>query len=149
MDDSFLDLLSKAQSERLDDQRTDFHPSSHPCGPSEASSHSSQVSSEEEELLDTLWRLQGCRIEEQRCEMPSNIKLVTVPAAQQRWQDGEAECVSSDELFDLIFASQVKLLEWPRVLGIEWLSVRGSKGCYVKSWLAAACLEKVGLLADT
>ena len=119
MDDSFLDLLSKAQSERLDDQRTDFHPSSHQCGPTESSFHS-KVSSNDDELLDTLWRLQGCRIEDQRCEMPDGIKMMSAPAAQQRWHDGEGECVSSEELFDLIFASQVKLVG---VLGVECLTV--------------------------
>lgn len=111
MDDCFLDLLSKAQSQRLDDQRSDFHPSSssshHQCGPSDASSRSSQVSSEEDDLFDTLCRLQGCRIEDQRCEMPASGKP---SAAPQRWRDSEVDCVSSEELFDLIFASQVKLL---------------------------------------
>ena len=106
MDESFIDLVSKAQSQRLDDQRTEFRPSSH--APSEATPSFSQVYSEEDELLDTMWRLQGCRLEEQRCEMPAAIKVVVAPATEKNWQDGEAECVSSEELFDLIFASQVR-----------------------------------------
>lgn len=112
MDDSFLDLLSKAQSQRLDDQRSDYQPptaSSRPGAPSDASSRSSQISSEEEDLFDTLWKLQSGRIDEQRCEMPVLSKPDSSSSSKSRsaWRDSE-DCTSSEELFDLIFASQVR-----------------------------------------
>lgn len=103
MDDSFLDLLSKCQGSRLDDQRSDF--------PSPSSDRSSQISNDEDDLFETLQRLQGSRIEEQRCSLPPMIKS-SAPSSRSRWQDGgvEGEALSKDELFDLIFASQVS---WP------------------------------------
>ncbi len=111
MDDSFLDLLSKAQSQRLDDQRSDYQPptaSSRPCVPSDASSRSSQISSEEEDLFDTLWKFQSGRIDEQRCEMPVLSKPDSSSGkSRPAWRDSE-DCTSSEELFDLIFASQVR-----------------------------------------
>jgi len=115
VDDSFLDLLSKAQSQRLDDQRSDYQPlvtntvSSRQYIPSDASSRSSQISSEEDDLFETLWKLQGCRIEEQRCEMPvmgSKAEPSTV-SRPSRWRDSE-DCMSTEDLFDLICASQVR-----------------------------------------
>ena len=90
MDDAFLDLLSKCQGHRLDDQRSDF-PS-----PLQPGDRTSQVSNDEDDLFETLLRLQGARIEEQRCSMP--------PLSKQN----EGESLSSDELFELIFASQVR-----------------------------------------
>lgn len=119
MDENFLELLSKAQSQRLDDQRSDFHPlpsSSRQYIPSDASSRSSQISSEEDDLFDSLWKLQGCRIEEQRCEMPASSKAESSTTSQSRWRDSEG--MSSDELFDLIFASQVRQSERMRERGI-------------------------------
>ena len=100
MDDSFLDLLSKCQGSRLDDQRSDF-PS-----PSSVSDRNSQVSSDEDDLFETLMRLQGSRIDEQRCPLPPAVKAN--PPSRHRWQE-EGEALSRDELFDLIFASQVSL----------------------------------------
>lgn len=110
MDDSFLDLLSKAQSQRLDDQRSDYQPatSARQGIPSDGSSRSSQISSEEEDLFETMWKMQGCRIDEQRCEMPAAIKVESTATTRPRWRDSEGDCMSSDELFDLIFASQVR-----------------------------------------
>jgi len=104
VDESFLDLLSKCQSHRLDDQRTDF-PS-----PMMSSDRSSQASSDDDDLFETLWRLQGSRIDEQRCPLPPASK-VSSPSNRHRWQEpaeGDAP-LSSDELFELIFASQVSV----------------------------------------
>ena len=51
-------------------------------------------------------RLQGSRIEEQRCPLPPAVKSTT--PSRHRWQENvETEAMSRDELFDLIFASQV------------------------------------------
>ena len=107
MDESFLDLISKCQSHRLDDQRSEF-PS--PSSSDRNSSSSSQLSGDDEDLFDTLWRLQGSRIEEQRCPMPamaSPESSNTTSSSRQQWQDNEAD-LSTDELFELIFASQVR-----------------------------------------
>lgn len=101
MDDAFLDLISKCQGHRLDDQRSDF-PS--PLQPGDRSSQTS--SGEEEDLFETLWRLQGSRIDEQRCQFPL-VNKATPPSARQKPSDGEG--VSNDELFELIFASQVRI----------------------------------------
>ena len=100
MDETFLDLISKCQGSRLEDQRSDF--------PSPSSDRSSQASSEEDDLFETLMRLQGSRIEEQRCPLPPPVKP-SGNASRQRWQQEsvEGEALSRDELFDLIFASQV------------------------------------------
>lgn len=103
MDDTFLDLISKCQSHRLEDQRSDF-PS-----PMASTDRSSQASSEEEDLFETLWRLQGSRIDEQRCHMPPMIKVAAAPSSRHRFQEGaEGEALSTDELFELIFTSQVR-----------------------------------------
>ena len=102
VDEAFLDLLSKCQGHRLDDQRSDF-PS-----PLQSGDRTSQASSDEDDLFETLWRLQGSRIEEQRCQLPP-IATVTAPSGEQ-WQEVpvEGEALSSDELFELIFTSQVR-----------------------------------------
>lgn len=101
MDEDFLDLLSKCQGHRLDDQRSDF--------PSPAADRSSQASSDEDDLFETLWRLQSSRIDEQRCQLPP-ISKAAAPTSGQRWQETpEVEALSSDELFELIFASQVRI----------------------------------------
>lgn len=111
MDESFLDLISKCQSHRLDDQRSEF-PS--PSSSDRNSSSSSQLSGDDEDLFDTLWRLQSSRIEEQRCPMPamaaeessSSSSNSSSNSRQQQWQENDAD-LSTDELFELIFASQV------------------------------------------
>lgn len=103
MDESFLDLISKCQGHRLDDQRSEF-----PSPLLQSADRSSQASSEEDDLFETLWRLQGSRIEEQRCQLPP-IAKAAAPTPGQRWQEPpEVEALSSDELFELIFASQVR-----------------------------------------
>ena len=97
VDDGFLDMISKSQSRRLDDQRTTF-PDSAATTPDD--SHLAQGGSgEEDDLFETLWRLQGARIDDQRCDMPSADSVLD----QDRWEEGEPECLSSDELFDMIF----------------------------------------------
>lgn len=101
MDESFLDLVSKCQSRRLDDQRSDLPK---PLPPIDRTSGISQASKEEDDLFETVLRLQGSRIDEQRCALPPASNLTT--PSQHRWEE---ECVSKDELFELIFASQVRL----------------------------------------
>lgn len=99
MDDTFLDLISKCQSHRLDDQRSDL-PS-----PPESSDRS-----EDDDLFETLWKLQSSRIDEQRCQMP----IIGKTPSSHRWQEAAetqpqgGEALSRDELFELIFASQVR-----------------------------------------
>lgn len=100
MDDTFLDLISKCQGRRLDDQRSEF-PS--PTSSDRNSSASSQMSGDEEDLFDTLWRLQGSRLEEQRCQLPPL-------ESNSAWQEPEGDSMSTDELFELIFASQVSII---------------------------------------
>ena len=97
MDETFLDLISKCQSHRLDDQRSEF-PS-----PTSSDRNSTSSSQDEDDLFDTLWRMQSSRIEEQRCQMPPQAQ-----ASGSSRQEAEAEALSSDELFELIFASQVR-----------------------------------------
>ena len=106
MDESFLDLISKSQSCRLDDQRSDL-PSSMDHS-SNRNSNTSQASSEEDDLFEMLCRLQGSRIEEQRCDMPRLPGTKATTSSQQRWDETDEDCLSSDELFELIFASQVR-----------------------------------------
>lgn len=111
VDDGFLDMISKSQSRRLDDQRSAF-PDSAANTPDETR-HLTQGGGccEEEDLFDTLWRLQGARIDDQRCDMPSPANGLSHHHNgddQERWEEGEAECLSSDELFDMIFECQVR-----------------------------------------
>ena len=101
MDDAFLELVSKCQGHRLDDQRSDF-----PSPPLQPADRSSQASSEEDDLFETLWRQQGSRIEEQRCQLPP---LGSNKQAAAATVEVEGEALSSDELFELIFASQVSV----------------------------------------
>lgn len=98
-------MISKSQSRRLDDQRSTF-PSA--ANTPEDTHHLTQ--GEEEDLFDTLWRLQGARIDDQRCDMPSPANGLSHHNGddQERWEEGEAECLSSDELFDMIFECQVR-----------------------------------------
>lgn len=108
MDDSFLELVSKCQGHRLDDQRSDFSPLSL-TSPGNNSQRSSQASSEDEDLFEALWRSQSSRIDEQRCQLPP-LASVTAPGTARhshRWEP-EGEAMSSDDLFELIFASQVR-----------------------------------------
>ena len=80
----------------MDDQRTNLPPS--------LSDGKVNTGSEEDDLLDMLWRMQGSRIEEQRCNMAS------APHVMPSGGGGENESdVSSDELFDMIFRCQVSL----------------------------------------
>ena len=106
MDDGFLDMISKSQSRRLDDQRSTFPDSA--ANTPEDTHHLTQ--GEDEDLFDTLWRLQGARIDDQRCDMPSPANGLSHHNGddQERWEEGEAECLSSDELFDMIFECQVR-----------------------------------------
>ena len=109
MDDGFLDMISKSQSRRLDDQRTTFPDST--SNTPDISHHPAQAGCcEEDDLFDTLWRLQGSRIDDQRCDMPSLAVPPEDVQDQDRWEEGEAECLSSDELFDMIFECQVCIL---------------------------------------
>ena len=57
------------------------------------------MSSDEDDLFETLMRLQGSRIDEQRCPLPPAGKAN--PPSPHRWQE-EGEALSRDELFDLI-----------------------------------------------
>ncbi len=104
MDESFLDLISKCQSHRLDDQRSDL--------PSPSTNRDSQhsCSEEDEALFDTLWRLQGARIEEQRCDMPVQ-RIEASSSSRHVWQEADKDCLSRDELFELIFNSQVRVVQ--------------------------------------
>ena len=102
-------MISKSQSRRLDDQRSTF-PDSAANTPEEARHLTQGGRCEEEDLFDTLWRLQGSRIDDQRCDMPSPANGLSHHHGvddQERWEEGEAECLSSDELFDMIFECQV------------------------------------------
>lgn len=79
----------------MDDQRTNLPPS---LGDDKAS-----AGGEEDRLFDMLCRMQGSRIEEQRCDMASAPHMM--PASR----GGESETeLSSDELFDMIFRCQVR-----------------------------------------
>ncbi len=121
MDETFLDLISKCQSHRLDDQRSDL-PS--PSFSDRNSSSSSQLSGDEEDLFDTLWRLQGSRIDEQRCQMPPQAEASGT--TRQGWQEAEGDSLSTDELFELIFASQVRRgaeCGWCWCLGMGWMGL--------------------------
>ena len=108
VDDGFLDMISKSQSRRLDDQRTTF-PDSAANTPDDTHPLTQGGCIEEDDLFDTLWRLQGARIDDQRCDMPSAAMRDDSVSDQDRWEEGEAECLSSDELFDMIFECQVRL----------------------------------------
>lgn len=104
-------MISKSQSRRLDDQRTTF-PDSAANTPDDTHPLTQGGCVEEDDLFDTLWRLQGARIDDQRCVMPSAAMCHDSVSDQDRWEEGEAECLSSDELFDMIFECQVCLQFW-------------------------------------
>lgn len=107
MDDGFLDMISKSQSRRLDDQRTSF-PDSTVNTQEDSHHHLTKAGCcDEDDLFETLWRLQGARIDDQRCDMPSVASPSVGVQDQDHWEEGEAECLSSDELFDMIFECQV------------------------------------------
>ena len=90
-------MITRFQGHRLDDQRTSLPPA--------LMSNSSGVGKKkEEDLLEVLWQVQGSRIEEQRCHMMSAPHVM--PAASH-WEETEAECLTADELFELIFTCQV------------------------------------------
>ena len=95
-DDGFFDMITRFQGHRLDDQRTSLPPA--------LASSGSGVRNKEDDLLDVLWQVQGSRIEEQRCPMTSAPHVM--PAASH-WEESEAECLTADELFELIFSCQV------------------------------------------
>jgi len=89
-------MITRFQGHRLDDQRTSLPPA--------LASSGSGVRNKEDDLLDVLWQVQGSRIEEQRCPMTSAPHVM--PAASH-WEESEAECLTADELFELIFSCQV------------------------------------------
>ena len=89
-------MITRFQGHRLDDQRTSLPPA--------LVSNGSGVGKKEEDLLEVLWQVQGSRIEEQRCHMMSTPHVM--PAASH-WEETEAECLTADELFELIFTCQV------------------------------------------
>ena len=95
-DDGFFDMITRFQGYRLDDQRTALPPAL-------ASNSSGVGKKKEEDLLEVLWQVQGSRIEEQRCHMMSAPHVM--PAASH-WEETEAECLTADELFELIFTCQ-------------------------------------------
>lgn len=108
VDDRFLDLISKTQGRRLDDQRTTLPLDEIPREKS-AVGHSQTSSSEEDDLFEALWRFQSStRIEDQRCQMPNGAAPPHV-MPQSNWEETEAECLSSDELFEMIFRCQVRI----------------------------------------
>ena len=96
-DDGFFNMITRFQGHRLDDQRTALPPAL-------ASNSSGVGKKKEEDLLEVLWQVQGSRIEEQRCHMMSAPHVM--PAASH-WEETEAECLTADELFELIFTCQV------------------------------------------
>ena len=106
VDDRFLDLISKTQGRRLDDQRSTLPLSPDDIQPSTRQSQGSL--SEEDDLFDALWRFQSSRIEDQRCDMPNGVPPPHV-MPQTNWEETEAECLSSDELFEMIFRCQVRI----------------------------------------
>lgn len=110
MDDSFLELVSKCQGHRLDDQRSDFPSPLSLASPDSNSQRSSRTSSDDDDMFDALWRSQSSRIDEQRCQLPP-LAAVSAPGTARhshRWEAEAGEAMSSDDLFELIFASQVR-----------------------------------------
>ena len=102
MDDGFLELISKTQGRRMDDQRTDL-----PASLEEGVASSGEEA--EEELFEALWRVQSSRIEDQRCNMASAPHVMAASSSSRRLEGG-GEGLGSDELFEMIFASQVSVL---------------------------------------
>lgn len=98
MDDGFLELISKTQGRRMDDQRTDL-----PASLEEGVASSGEEA--EEELFEALWRVQSSRIEDQRCNMASAPHVMAASSSSRRLEGG-GEGLGSDELFEMIFASQ-------------------------------------------
>lgn len=90
-------MITRFQGHRLDDQRTSLPPAL------AARESGGGVRKEEDDLLEVLWQVQGSRIEEQRCHMTAAPHVM--PATQ--WEEAEAECLSADELFEMIFTCQV------------------------------------------
>ncbi len=97
-DDGFFDMISKCQGKRMDDQRTSL-----PSSLADSKLHSS-YGNEEDDLLEALYRMQSSRIEDQRCGMSSEPPHIMPERAGGQ---GGAECVTSDDLFELIFSCQV------------------------------------------
>ena len=95
-DDGFFDMISKFQSKRMEDQRT---PLPHSLVESKLNG---TYGNEEEDLVEALWRMQSSRIEDQRCDMPSEPPHIMAARGDQ-----EGDCLTNDELFELIFRCQV------------------------------------------
>lgn len=108
VDEGFLEMVSKCQGHRLDDQRSSLPTSvkNSVKGPSELI----QTKEPEEDLFDFLWQMQGSRIEDQRSDMPRGSSMPHI-MPQSRWNEGEAEGLSDDELFEMIFSVQVSTIE--------------------------------------
>ena len=78
----------------------------------------SHFSNDEDDLLEMLWRIQSSRIEEQRSTMPGESTPHIMPAS--RGAEGEGECLSSEDLFELIFRCQVSIVDFISRLSFPW-----------------------------
>ncbi len=86
-------MVTKCQAHRLDDQRT-----SAPATNQIESGH--RGGSDDDDLFDMLWSLQGCRIEEQRSVMIEPPHIMR--------ENGQGAGQSQEELFDMILSVQVR-----------------------------------------
>lgn len=107
MEEGFLEMVTKCQGHRLDDQRSSL-PAPLKASVNRPSSSLVQVREPEEDLFDVLWQMQNSRIEDQRSSMPtgSSVPHIMPPA---RWHEAEAEVLSDDEFFEMIFSCQVRI----------------------------------------
>ena len=104
VDEGFLEMVSKCQGHRLDDQRSSLPKSLK--NSVKSPSKLMQNREPEEDLFDVLWQMQSSRIEDQRSDMPTGSSTPHI-MPQSRWNEGETEGQSDDELFEMIFSVQV------------------------------------------
>lgn len=91
-------MISKYQGKRMDDQRTSLPP-----GLADSKLHCGYFN-EEDDLLEILRRMQSSRIEDQRSLMA--VVPPHIMPGRDRTSGGE-ECLSGDDLFELIVRCQV------------------------------------------
>ena len=100
--DVFFDMICKYQSQRLDEQRAFLPPCpSHsalqglPASAPAPATSTCKKASEDDQLLEMLFKLQHSRLNEQRCEMPSAPHLVSRCGSQPHDDEDESDDVSS------------------------------------------------------
>uniref|UniRef100_A0A7M5U0N6 Uncharacterized protein n=1 Tax=Clytia hemisphaerica TaxID=252671 RepID=A0A7M5U0N6_9CNID len=135
--EDFLDMLLKSQGSRLDDQRVDFpkqrvsstngtRPSKTKSSTKNSKKNSSKKQSAKPEhskegFMDLVARLQGDRMDEQRCSLPELPGLVTeakkklIENQKQQQQQKPNQEVPDDAFLDMLMRCQASRINDQRV----------------------------------